>query len=225
MTMRTHIPVTSKDGLSLPILGRHPQPRRPKCTLVQRLLGRLGQHVLDLLRLGRSQDRLTLLGREASTVCEDLGQHIHLSQVQVGRRPELAEEVLEHGVVCLARICALDVVEATIGLCIVRLGIWHQEKRTPLQTRPFPLLDRETHQYGMRHGHQVFRWTDLGPPKVDYCSRRLILAHIFTPLRQSPWWFVALNRAAKIGNQLLLGVVVVHCGCENERCLTHLFLH
>lgn len=76
----------------------------------------------------------------------------------------------------------------------MHLGIRYQERN--------PLGLRETYQYGMCPRHQVFRCTNLRPPKVDNCSRRLIPAQVYTLLRQGPGWFVALNGAAEWVNQL-----------------------
>ena len=107
------IPIASKEGLSLPFVVPHPQPRRSECSLVERRLGGLGERVLGFLRLGPGQYLLTIPGREGIEFGEDLGQYVHLGEVEVGRCPEPLEQVCPRGVVHLAGIVGFDIVETS----------------------------------------------------------------------------------------------------------------
>lgn len=128
-------PITPKERLPLSLPIRNPKPWRAIRPLVKCLLRRAGKRFLDLLGGGRAEDRLALLGREDDSplpawrsprrllppreVGEGLGHDVDLGQVRVGRVPELAVEVLEEGVVGLAGVGFLDVVETAEGLCVV----------------------------------------------------------------------------------------------------------
>lgn len=105
---------------------------------------------------------------------EGLPQDGDLGEVRVGREPEAAEEVLQEGVVGLAGVGLLHVVEAAEGLCLwcccceSRVWVWvclkKNERKKRLSTKEG---GRVAYQHGEAHGHEVLWLADLGALELD----------------------------------------------------------